>query len=237
MARRPTAPGEHRETPGRVLAALLVGGLGAALAAAVLDLSGEPGGLTGHALTHLDATGIAHPVTAVLLSFRGYDTWLELTVLLAAVLGALAVARTGDPADASPDTPPRLAGDPILAALARRLVPVMVLAAGYLLWLGSHAPGGAFQAGAVLASAAVVLRMAGHPSVAAIGDRWRRALLAAGFLAFLAVALGALAAGRPLLAMPAAAPGTVALLVEIAATLSIGLTLATLFVAAQLRDR
>jgi multisubunit Na+/H+ antiporter MnhB subunit len=41
--------------------------------------------------THLELSGVSNPVTAVLLNFRGYDTLLELAVLLAAVLGILAL--------------------------------------------------------------------------------------------------------------------------------------------------
>ena len=38
---------------------------------------------------------MSNPVTAVLLSFRGYDTLLELAALLAALLGILALAFVG----------------------------------------------------------------------------------------------------------------------------------------------
>ena len=40
----------------------------------------------------LDVSGVSHPVTAVLLNFRGYDTLLELVVLLIALAGVRCLA-------------------------------------------------------------------------------------------------------------------------------------------------
>jgi hypothetical protein len=42
----------------------------------------------------LHQSGVKNPVTAVLLNFRDYDTLLELTVLLLALLGANALSKT-----------------------------------------------------------------------------------------------------------------------------------------------
>ncbi len=51
------------------------------------------------------ASGVEHPVTAVLLNFRGYDTLLEIAVLLLALLVMLAVSpREEAAAAASVDT-------------------------------------------------------------------------------------------------------------------------------------
>ena len=102
---------------------------------------------------NLAASGVSNPVTAVLLNFRAYDTLLELAVLLTAVLGIFALGQA---------TPGYQPAGPIFDGLVRWLVPVLILTAGYLLWVGAHAPGGAFQAGATLAAAGVVLRLAGR---------------------------------------------------------------------------
>ena len=73
----------------------------------------------------------------------------------------------------------------MLEALAKTLVPLMVLVAGYLLWAGAKQPGGAFQAAAVLAAAGVLLILAGGmPRIDLDGPRWR-ALLAAGLAVFI----------------------------------------------------
>jgi multisubunit Na+/H+ antiporter MnhB subunit len=101
---------------------------------------------------HLDETGVSHPVTAVLLNYRAWDTLLELAVLLLALLGARQLGPR--PLDLAEPWP-------LLRAWARVLAPLLVLAAGYILWRGASAPGGAFQAGALLASGVVLLRLSG----------------------------------------------------------------------------
>ena len=64
--------------------------LGLALVWAILELPPPRVHLPGQVLTQLEASGVTHPVTAVLLNFRGYDTLLEVVVLLLALLGVLA---------------------------------------------------------------------------------------------------------------------------------------------------
>lgn len=88
----------------------------------------------------MDQSGVKHPVTAVLLNFRGYDTPLEASVLLLAVIAMLAVSASREaarePFAGSPDA--------VLRTLASVAVPVMLLARAYLLWAGAFRPGGAF---------------------------------------------------------------------------------------------
>ena len=68
---------------------LLAGAMAFMLLDAVRILPSEPSGLTGVVDSQMANSGVEHPVTAVLLNFRGYDTWLELGVLLLAVMGVL----------------------------------------------------------------------------------------------------------------------------------------------------
>jgi multisubunit Na+/H+ antiporter MnhB subunit len=215
------------------LLSLTAAGLAAALAivlvGAMLELPRDPAGLTELVDAHLDQAGAAHPVTAVLLDFRAYDTWLEIGVLMLAVLGALALRRRTDLGDVSPLPE----AGPILSGVTRVLVPVMVLVAGYLLWLGTHAPGGAFQAGAVLAAAAILLLMAGGRSITLLRGRLLPAVLAVGFAAFLLVAVSTLVLGRALLDYPPGVAGAVILIVEVAVTITIAVGLAGLFAAAR----
>ncbi|MDO9601429.1 MAG: MnhB domain-containing protein, partial [Rhodocyclaceae bacterium] len=136
-----------------ILAALFA----AALIVAFLDLPPAAIDLPAAVTANMATSGVDHPVTAVLLNFRGYDTLLEIGVLLLALIVVLAVApreEVAAPLVAS-------AADPVLQTLARIAVPLMLLAAVYLLWAGAHQTGGAFQAGAVLAAAAVLLHLAG----------------------------------------------------------------------------
>ncbi len=205
----------------RLLLALLLSFLAAGLALAVLALPDRGPGLAAMVAAHLADSGVSNPVTAVLLNFRGYDTLLEMGVLLLALVGTWSLAGEGYPREP-------LAG-PVLDLLVRLLVPLMILVAGYLLWIGAHAPGGAFQAGSVLGAAGVLLILAGrHPGGPLAGAALRVAL-AAGLVVFLLVALAAPPAGRYLLQYPPGSAGGLILLIETAATLSIGCTLAALF--------
>lgn len=195
-----------------------------ALVLAMLDLPAPRVHLPAAVAANMAASGVAHPVTAVLLNFRGYDTLLEVGVLLLALLGVLAVSGArAAPRAAAP-------AEPAKRMLARLAAPLMVLVAVYLLWAGAIQPGGAFQAGAVLAAAAVLLHLTGIlPGWGAPGLSLRVGL-AAGFLIFLAVA-GALLARGALLAYPPAQAGILILLIEAGLTLSLGLILAGLFLA------
>ncbi|MGK2953196.1 MAG: MnhB domain-containing protein [Thiobacillus sp.] len=206
-----------------VLIILLCTALALALGAAMLALPEFSVRLPAQVTANLDTSGVAHPVTAVLLNFRGYDTLLEVAVLLLALLGVFALSRHTD------EHAPR-AAHPVLQTLARLLAPLMVLVAGYLLWVGAHAPGGAFQAGAVLAAAGVLLRLAGLLPNWASPGRLLRGGLALGLLVFLAVAVAGLPQGS-LLHYPISMAGALILLVEAGLTLSIGLTLAGLYLA------
>ena len=191
------------------------------------DLHGGRGDLPTLVEEHLGMSGVSHPVTAVLLNFRGYDTLLEIGVLLLAVLGVLAVRQAAGQEQVT--TPPAGA---VLGALTHLAVPLMVLVAGYLLWAGAHQPGGAFQAGAVLAAAGVLLRLSGRlPALLPPGFGVRAGLLL-GFAVFLAIALGVTSGGRALLAYPPQQAGGLILLIEASLTLSIALILVSLFVGA-----
>ncbi|MEW6353298.1 MAG: MnhB domain-containing protein, partial [Pseudomonadota bacterium] len=151
----------------------------ASLAWVFLNLPAPTAGLREPVMTRLADSGVRHPVTAVLLNFRGYDTLLEIGVLLLAAFGALSLR-------ASERAPPRAAPPhALLAALTRALAPLMILTAGYLLWAGARQPGGAFQAGAVLAALGVLLRLSGVLPAFTPPPAWLRFGLVFGFAVFL----------------------------------------------------
>ena len=193
----------------------------AVLAGAMLELAPAAIDLRLPVAAHLADSGVTHPVTAVLLNYRGYDTLLEIAVLLLALLAILAVV------DDAPASPSRVA-HPVLQALARLAVPLMIVVAVYLLWAGAVRPGGAFQAGAVLAAAAVLLHLVGLLPGWSRPRLGLRIGLAAGFVLFLAVAAGLLTQGS-LLQYPPAAAGVLILLIESGLTVSLALILAGLF--------
>lgn len=218
----------QEEAPRSALAWLGLAALCAAVAApvglAVGALPREAGGLLAAVLAAVPGAAAPHPVTAVLLDFRGYDTLLEIAVLLLAVLGAWAVRGR-----ATPPWQGAAAPGPLLTAAARGLLPVMVLTAGALLWVGAQAPGGAFQAGTVLGATLVLASLAGLVRPRRLPDWALRALLALGFAVFLGVAGATAAASGTLLRYPAAYAAGLLLAIEAALTLSIALVMAVLF--------
>jgi multisubunit Na+/H+ antiporter MnhB subunit len=215
-----------RIPPFIIIGGVMFVGLGLILAlfVSILNLPAVTGFVRDAVAIKMPMSGVEHPVTAVLLNFRGYDTLLEIAVLLLALLVVLAVASGSAP---KRSTPAR-STDPVLQALARLLTPLMILTAGYLLWAGAHRPGGAFQAGAVLAAALVLLNLAGLLPAWTAPGKLLRLGLAGGFLVFLAVAALLLGEGA-LLQYPPASAGALILLIEAGLTFSLGLTLAGLF--------
>ena len=207
----------------RLLPALLLATLAVILVFAVLALPAASGGLSAEVAASLEASGVRSPVTAVLLNFRGYDTLLEILILLLALLGVWSLGGLPLRRD-----PPAIL---VLDTLARLLLPALLLSSAYLIWAGSHAPGGAFQAGSVLGAAGVLLSLAGWQAHHRNTGIALRLLLIAGPGVFLAFALYTIVAGQCLLEYPRRQAGVLIVLLEIAATLSIGTTLAALFVA------
>lgn len=196
--------------------------LAAILAVAVLGLPVSGDGLSEAVTAHLRRSGVTHPVTAVLLNFRAYDTLLEMAVLLLILVGI------GSLGVVTPEAPRGAPAHAVLREVVRVLIPFFVLVAGYLLWVGAFAPGGAFHAGAVLGAAGVVLILAGYrPPV------FLRALLQAcvlaGLVVFIAVGIATLLMQGAFLYYPAGWSKYMILLIEAAASVSIGVTLAAMF--------
>ena len=169
----------------------------------------------------LSQSGVDNPVTAVLLSFRAYDTLLEVVVLLAAFLAARAAATDIRASDARPISP-------VLGVFARLLVPLAVVVSAYMLWIGTKEPGGAFQSAAILAAAGVLMVVCGFRPPNCARRRWR-VLLVGGPSVFLLVGLSGIATGGRFLELPSRWSGALILLIETALTGSISLILVLLF--------
>lgn len=202
---------------GTALAALSLG----LLAWGLLSLP-TPGGLTSEALDQLPHSGVSNPVTAALLNYRGYDTLLEMAVLLLAVIGVWSLRRGEVPVV-------DLSSQPLLLPLLRLVLPVLVVAGGYLLWIGAFAPGGAFQGGALLGGGLVLAQLAGVGRAALRHDWQIRTALVLGVAVFAFVAGGLGVFTGTLLGYPPGRAGGWIVLIESAAMLSIGLTLGALF--------
>lgn len=178
-------------------------------------------GLREAVASEISQSGVVNPVTAVLLNFRGYDTLLEMGVLLLALVGVWSLS--------SVPLPRQRAAGAVLEVLMQALIPVMLLVAGYLLWVGGSAPGGAFQAGAVLAAAGVLALLAGQRFQASLANWPLRVLIVSGLAIFVTVAGGVMVGGARLLEYPLQYAGSLILLIEAAATVSIGAILTVLF--------
>lgn len=221
MKRRKMTPERFRPVVS-VFAVLLATGIGGVLAWALLSLPDEALGLSALVRERLPESGVEAEVTAVLLNFRGYDTLLELAVLLAALLGVWHLGLIQIPQE-------KHEPGAVLETLVRYLVPLMVLTTGYVLWLGGHASGGAFQAGALLAGAGVLLFVV-RPHALGLRNKLRlRALIIAGPALFVLIAGGVMSGGGRLLEYPQEFAGILILLIEAASTLSIGMILLLLF--------
>ena len=149
----------------RWLLILLLSAVATGVGYAILTLPAPTSGLSASVVENLDASGVQNPVTAVLLNFRGYDTLLEMAVLLLALLGVWSLGELPRQRDSAPGM--------VLNMLSRLLIPILILVAGYLLWVGANAPGGAFQAGSVLAAAGVLLLLAGCCFSSRFAGLWR----------------------------------------------------------------
>jgi len=221
---RAGVPAARRRPPLRWLAAAgLCTAAVVPVGIALSSLPREARGLLDAVAREMPNSGATHMVTSVLLNFRGYDTLLEIAVLLLAVLGAWA-ARGRDQGAPGPARSP----GPILTAAVRLVLPLSVVAAGVLLWIGAFMPGGAFQAGTVLGTGLVLGSLSGVVRLPRVPPWALRAALSLGFAVFLLVAGGTLAAEGRLLDYPLAWAAGLLLAIEAALTLSIALVMTAL---------
>ncbi len=192
------------------------------LAVAFLGAPAAGPGFEGLVAQAMPQSGVEHPVTAVLLNFRAYDTLMEVVVLLAAVIAVWQIER------GLSDAPAPVMGE-VWQGFARLALPAIVVVGTYLLWVGAEAPGGAFQGGAVLAAVGLLLLLtrAYVPQPAHRGIA--RGAFVLGTAAFALVALLVASGGRVAFEYPLAHAKTLILLIEGMVTLSIAVTLAALF--------
>ncbi len=101
-------------------------------------------------------TGAANIVTSVVVTYRGFDTLGEVTVLfIAAVAVGAVLFPAGGPAGEEKEQ-----ASLIVRTGSRVLFPFIVLLGAYIFLHGHLTPGGGFQGGAVIASAFLLLYLA-----------------------------------------------------------------------------
>src|SRR5690606_17555369 len=97
-------------------------------------------------------------VNVILVDFRGLDTMGEVTVLVVAALGAVALGRaTRPPGVGGMANGMGFARLPVVTASSRVLFPSIVVLSLYFLFAGHNQPGGGFVGG-LTAGAAISLR-------------------------------------------------------------------------------
>jgi multicomponent K+:H+ antiporter subunit A len=110
------------------------------------------------------AGGGTNAVNVILVDFRGYDTFGEITVLGIAAVGVLALLdglRAHRPVVDPAGYPWSFAREPLLLRVGARLVlPMALMVTAYIFWRGHGLPGGGFIAGLVTAVALVLQYMA-----------------------------------------------------------------------------
>lgn len=202
--------------------------LAVTLSVALHQLPEVPESAGTEALERLNEAGTTQPVTAVLLNFRGYDTLLEIAVLLVALLGALqarapliAPVRQGDATD----------GTPLMPAILRLFTPVLLLVGAYLVWAGTHGSGGAFQGGAVLAGCGVLLALGNRLHGADEAGPMLRGLLGMGLIVFILIGIMVMIKQGAFLAYPPGLTYPLMLAIEYSMAVSIALSLLLLFTA------
>lgn len=161
------------------LACLALGVLvaGGALSSRKLDPA------VGHqVIDRLAESGVESLVTGVLLNFRGYDTMLEVVVLVVAFWGTWSL-RPSEVRLVEREP------DPILIRTLGGMLPVLWLLAIYLLWAGASRPGGEFAAGAVLGASGVLTLLMGRPIRGGSSRTLRKLVVVVGVVAFLAAGL------------------------------------------------
>ena len=173
---------------------------------------------------NLASTGVANPITGVLMAFRSFDTLLEKVVLALAVVGVWSLApdrfwggAPGAPRTSSPNG--------ALTFLAQVLAPLGVVVGIHIVWVASSEPGGAFQGGAILAAMWMIALIARLTEAPSIGSQWLRLALVAGPAVFIAIGFAGFIMVGDFLAYPVRFAKPIIVFIEAFMTLTIAATL------------
>jgi multicomponent Na+:H+ antiporter subunit B len=150
--------------------------------------------------------GSANVVTAILSSYRSFDTLGETTVIFAAGIGVALMLGFGeralpDLARTAPDRAPEqlaISGHhTVLQVGAKLLIPLISIYAFYVQFHGDLGPGGGFQAGVIMAVAIILhaLVFGLHDTMEAIPPQLTRGVAASGVLLYAGIGLANLING------------------------------------------
>jgi multicomponent Na+:H+ antiporter subunit B len=190
------------------LAVVLATGAALVYAASGLPDFGDP---TSPANSHVGRTylettpddiGIPNVVTAVLASYRGFDTLGETVVIFAASIGVALMLGFGERSLAEREhvvSPSDRTGEHhvVLRVTAKLLIPLIALYAFYVQFHGDLGAGGGFQAGVILAVAVILhaLVFGLRDTMAAVKPGFARGVAALGVLLYAGVGIASIANG------------------------------------------
>lgn len=112
--------------------------------------------------TSYESIGLPNMVTAILASYRGFDTFGELAVIFTAGTSVTLLLQTKTqlgsdaPAVKPKSRAPYVREMPILRAVTKAILPFVLLFALYVQAHGDFGPGGGFQAGVIFAGAFIL---------------------------------------------------------------------------------
>jgi multicomponent Na+:H+ antiporter subunit B len=162
---------EQAERHKPILALVTVLVTGALLVYGTLDMpyfGSEQAPANHHVAPHfindsMQEVGVPNMVTAVLASYRGFDTFGEVAVIFTAGVGVLAllsvVRRPEDDAEIDSINDSMHQQHLILRVVIKILIPFIFLFAFYVQFHGDYGPGGGFQAGVIFAAAIILYAM------------------------------------------------------------------------------
>ena len=136
----------------------------------------------------IEETGAVNIVTSVVVSYRGFDTLGEVTVLFIAATGLGAVLKIAKTKAAAIEP-----ASFVLQTGCRVLFPLILVFGSYIFIHGHLTPGGGFQGGAIIASAFVLIYLGCREK--RISEKMSTTLESLGGLIFVVVVLIGLAVG------------------------------------------
>lgn len=192
---------------------------------------------------------VPNVVTAILASFRGYDTLGELFVIFTAGIGVMFILATPSRRDSASVLPSAdaqgLRHHLIPRVVGGLLVPFIVLFGLYVQFHADLGPGGGFQAGALIATGLILYALLEGEGAAlrAVSVRVFAAMVAGGTLLFGAVGVAGIALGGNFLdysvlsADPIAGQHIGILLIELGVGLTVAGVLLSIFHAFAAREQ
>lgn len=181
-------------------------------------------------LTHLQlpGSGVENPVTAVLLNYRSFDTLLEIAVVF---LVAVALVKSESLCRSSSGFETHTINtseNRLFMGMLDWLAPSILILGGYILWTGAYSPGGAFQAGALLAGVGILLSTRKSYQTK-LREKILSLVIVLGLFVFISVGVLVLPFTGNFLFYPSGLESELILLIESAATISIAIILTTLY--------